>query len=134
MPNPNKTQKEKKRAYDKVYRALHKKERAEYNHKWYEENKESALAKRKEYREKNKSKWREYQKHKYRKCPEKIMARQKVQYAIKVGKITKMPCEVCGSLEVEAHHEDYSKPLDVMWLCKKCHKEHHNKKKGGCLA
>ncbi len=31
-------------------------------------------------------------------------------------------CSDCGETKVEAHHEDYSKPLDVEWLCKKHHK------------
>jgi hypothetical protein len=31
------------------------------------------------------------------------------------------PCEVCGATKVEKHHPDYSKPLEVRWLCR----EHH---------
>jgi hypothetical protein len=42
------------------------------------------------------------------------------------GLIEKTPCEVCGATErVEAHHSDYNKPFDVMWLCSKHHKEWH---------
>ena len=44
-----------------------------------------------------------------------------VRYAIKVGKLVKTPCHVCGKEQVEGHHPDYSRPLDVAWLCK----EHH---------
>jgi hypothetical protein len=43
------------------------------------------------------------------------------------GKLTKKPCEVCGSELVEMHHEDYSKPLEVRWLCRKHHLELHVK-------
>jgi len=44
------------------------------------------------------------------------------------GLIQKQPCSVCGSsLNIEAHHENYSKPLDVIWLCRKHHKELHLK-------
>jgi len=54
----------------------------------------------------------------------KIQARRKVQNEIKRGRITKGTCEVCGSPHVEAHHEDYTKPLEVRWFCSKHHKLH----------
>lgn len=44
---------------------------------------------------------------------------------IKRGKLIKQPCEHCGALPVQAHHVDYSKPLIIKWLCKKCHELHH---------
>lgn len=37
------------------------------------------------------------------------------------GKIQRGPCAVCGEESVEAHHEDYSKPLEVVWLCRRHH-------------
>jgi len=61
--------------------------------------------------------------------PEKHKARQKVLNEIRSGRITRMPCEICESLESQAHHDDYSKPLDVRWLCEEHHKEHHRKYK-----
>ncbi len=46
--------------------------------------------------------------------------------AIEKGILIRKPCEVCGSTEkIEAHHDDYHKPLEVRWLCKKHHMEHH---------
>ena len=52
-------------------------------------------------------------------------ARSKVQHATTSGALVRKPCEVCGEKLVEAHHDDYSKPLEVRWLCKKHHMEHH---------
>lgn len=52
-------------------------------------------------------------------------ARDRVGYAIKTGKLKKMPCIKCGNENSEAHHPDYSKPLEVEWLCKKCHSKEH---------
>jgi hypothetical protein len=43
----------------------------------------------------------------------------------KRGSIKKEPCKVCGCEVVQAHHEDYIKPLEVIWLCVSCHIEHH---------
>ena len=47
------------------------------------------------------------------------------RYAVRSGKLHEYPCEVCGNVKVEAHHDDYYKPLDVRWLCRKHHQEHH---------
>lgn len=47
--------------------------------------------------------------------------------AIRTGLLVKGPCEVCGSSLVHAHHDDYSKPLEVRWLCPVHHKEHHER-------
>ena len=61
---------------------------------------------------------------KYRQLnPEKIKAHHDVEYAIKKGKLIRPDhCESCKKETfVESHHEDYSKPLDVEWLCIKCH-------------
>jgi hypothetical protein len=57
------------------------------------------------------------------KYPEKYMARYKLRNAVRLGRVHKEPCEICGSLEVESHHDDYSKPLDVRWFCHQHHRE-----------
>lgn len=55
----------------------------------------------------------------------KMNARSYLNTYIKRGKVKKEACEKCGSMFVEAHHEDYSKPLQVRWLCRRCHLEEH---------
>jgi len=57
----------------------------------------------------------------------KHIARGILNKAIHWGKITKQPCEVCGKKRVQAHHKDYSKPLEVIWLCRKHHRQIHAK-------
>lgn len=42
--------------------------------------------------------------------------------AVHEGRIEKGPCTRCGAGDAEAHHEDYSKPLEVVWLCRPCHR------------
>lgn len=65
---------------------------------------------------------RRYQVKYYKANQTKIKCRTAFNYAILTGKIARGPCEVCGSTtKIEGHHEDYSKPLEVNWLCK----EHH---------
>jgi NAD-dependent SIR2 family protein deacetylase len=41
------------------------------------------------------------------------------------GKLAPMPCERCGSQGAEKYHEDYAKPLQVHWLCRRCHLDLH---------
>jgi len=55
----------------------------------------------------------------------KYHARQMVRNAIRCGMLTKQPCVKCGKIKVDAHHEDYTKPLDVIWLCRRHHAEIH---------
>lgn len=59
------------------------------------------------------------------KYPQKKIATDAVNNAIRDRRMEKKPCEVCFSLDSEAHHEDYSKPLDVIWFCPKHHAERH---------
>jgi hypothetical protein len=54
--------------------------------------------------------------------PEKVRARHTVYNALRAGKLAKQPCEKCGTInDVHAHHDDYSAPLDVRWLCARDH-------------
>ncbi len=56
-------------------------------------------------------------------------AHRAVSYAIKKGTLTRQPCIRCGNVKSEGHHEDYDKPLEVMWLCTPCHKQRHKELK-----
>lgn len=54
----------------------------------------------------------------------KINSRSLLYYYIKCGKIKKLNfCEECkaNNVKIQGHHMDYNKPLDVKWLCRKCH-------------
>ena len=57
--------------------------------------------------------------------PDKAKARSLVRYAVLTGSLIKQPCCICGDIHSEAHHEDYNKPLDVIWYCDKHHKQRH---------
>ncbi len=64
------------------------------------------------------------------KFPEKYKAHTLVNNLVRDGKLIKPnECEICnyGSDRIEAHHENYEKPLDIFWLCKKCHNDIHDR-------
>lgn len=51
-----------------------------------------------------------------------------VAEAVKSGTLTRPEaCEKCGEIgrPLEAHHHDYTKPLEVLWLCRPCHRDTH---------
>ncbi len=65
--------------------------------------------------------------------PEKKAAREAVSSAIRAGRMVRQPCEVCGiehgfvrsdgtKVRVEAHHDNYDRPLEVRWLCGQHHR------------
>jgi hypothetical protein len=93
---------EKVRAYDKQRAALpHRRDlAAKVNKLWYQEDKR-------------------------RKAAHNAVIR-----AVRKGVLTPEPCVRCGNQKSLAHHEDYDKKLEVMWLCQPCHKARHKEIKG----
>ena len=66
----------------------------------------------------------DYNKEYIRKNHDKYQARYILNNALLRGEIKKGPCDQCGTtIRITGHHSDYSKPLDVVWLCYKCHME-----------
>ncbi len=59
------------------------------------------------------------------KNPLATKAHNAVNNAVRDGRLIKLPCEFCGDEKVHGHHKDYSKPLEVIWLCAKCHNRLH---------
>lgn len=115
--------------------------------KEYWKYREKVLQKHKEYVSKNRQKVKSYYRNWYKKNgrnraidyveaiidwqnkhPEGRKAHRELQYAVKTGKIKKpKKCSECHEIKkLSAHHEDYSKPLAVLWLCSSCHKLKHS--------
>lgn len=57
--------------------------------------------------------------------PHKRRAHRALWAAIRRGDVQRRPCEVCGAVKVDAHHDDYDKPLEVRWLCRIHHRNQH---------
>lgn len=92
-------------------------ERAEY-----QENREFILERRKKY-------YRNNGRKPHRPDPQKLKARTAIATAVNTGKLEKPSnCSSCGKGgRIEGHHDDYDKPLSVVWVCPSCHKAIHRK-------
>jgi hypothetical protein len=55
----------------------------------------------------------------------KSICRSYANVYVRRGKLIPKPCEECGSVKAQKHHEDYTKPLQVKWLCRACHLRLH---------
>lgn len=55
----------------------------------------------------------------------KDIARSYAGVYLRLGKIKREACVRCGSAEAEMHHHDYSKPLEIEWVCRRCHVFEH---------
>lgn len=96
----------------------------------------SSLPERVNLRKKVTKKWLEDGRHTAavtrhkKRFPERYKARNKVNTAIRNGKlIPSTTCSICGkeTKDIHAHHPDYSKPLEVQWLCTECHGKAHRR-------
>lgn len=94
---------------DRLYRRKMRKKHPETykarDKRYYANNREKKLEYLQEWRNRNKA---------------KMAAHSLVRSAIRKGVLVKKPC-FCGETETDAHHEDYSKPLEVQWLCRRHH-------------
>ena len=110
------------------YQQNREKIRAQQKQNWLRystENAEALKFKSIEYR-KNNPDSAKTQKRRYRaEFGPKVEAKNKVWSHILTGRIKKQPCEICGSEKADAHHDDYSKPMEIRWLCRKHHAEWH---------
>ena len=119
--------------YQKRYRKDNPEKIKELFKKWKEENRDHLREYNKKYFKKyNKTErgkevlrraWKKQRVVNY----DKILARKRLNYAVEYGHINKQPCEKCGEKKSEGHHKDYSKPLEVVWLCSKHHRELHRR-------
>jgi hypothetical protein len=85
----------------------------------FEKNRERQF----EWSSKNRDRLNEYQRQWYQKNKEKRRAHVTLNRAIASGKLMRPEnCSECGKeCKPDGHHEDYSKPLDVKWICRACH-------------
>lgn len=93
----------------------------------------SRAANREHYREYDRKRMndpqrRERQRLWYEADPLRKIAHDTLNYAIRSGAIKRpSKCQDCGKrCKPHGHHEDYSKPLDVEWLCPSCHGLRHS--------
>ena len=97
-----------------------------HNAKWRENNLESRHRAQKAWREKNRAKTRQNMVRWNLRNKDKKAAHNAVKIAVRNGVLMRGDCSICGSTEnIHAHHEDYTKPLEVDWFCKHHHREYH---------
>lgn len=102
--------KERNKKYYKEHPGMH----AQSNRKYYQKNKDNLLAITKLKNTTNQSAYH---------------ARIASYHAIERGILKRQPCETCGTIiDIQGHHDDYLKPLEIRWLCRKHHQELHLKK------
>jgi len=116
--------------YNRAYRAAHP-ERRERNNKycrdWRAVNSEAVSAYQRAWRAANPKMSKDLVRAWCDANPEKVRARYLVKDAVRRGDLVRPGmCSKCNKPKpVDGHHPDYERPLDVIWLCRSCHKCRH---------
>jgi hypothetical protein len=117
-------------ATSRQWRAAHPERMAALNKQWKQDHPEEVAANNKQWRQEHPEAVSAYTKEYQAKNPLKKRAQNIINRAIRDGKLTKpTTCSECNATgTIQGHHCDYTKPLEVMWLCQTCHiawhKEH----------
>ena len=102
---------------------------AKYTELWtLEKQRESNLKYRLNHPDKVRESWRKYRSSHKEERAEYDRIINVVTHAIRDGIINRPDtCSICGEVGalLHGHHDDYSKPLDVRWVCVQCHKDIH---------
>lgn len=128
---------QKRRAQGRSWAQRHPERQRELQRECYHRGPEKALERTKDWNRRNRSRknatsqaWRERNKHRW-------AAQQAVRFMVLAGALERGPCEHAGPDcrgDIQAHHEDYSKPLDVRWLCAHHHRAAHGQVTRGNTA
>lgn len=97
------------RAYSRKWKTDNREHVRAYNNEWNANHSERAVSRVRAWKMAN---------------PEKKKAHRAIQNRVRRGRIIREPCVECGNPKSHGHHEDYSKPFDIIWLCAL----HHNRK------
>lgn len=96
-----------KAAHDAVYRAAHRTELAAKQAAYYAAHRTELATYRADYQATHRTE-------------------QAAKQAAERAYPTTQPCVICGKPGVERHHPNYNKPLEIVWLCRSCHKRLHS--------
>lgn len=109
------------------WRRAHPEIRLKWSRKWNRENRGKLAKAMREYHARKRDKTLERLRQVNAEHPERARAYATVLHALKTGRLKKpSQCQACGQTKtVQAHHDDYSKRLEVKWLCRECHAKVH---------
>lgn len=96
-----------------------------YDAAYRERNREKDRERKRDYMRRESERLAAYREQYKAEHPERVKAGEKLRRRLRHGLIVKPgACEECGrtDLAIHGHHDDYSKPYEVRWLCASCHR------------